>query len=457
MAIKDSRLNGINTLSYMGTNAYSPPNVKIHKRAPTSSDTKNVRVGDEWIDESTTPENIWKLVSLKGGISTWLEITTGVTPPWTVGQGGTGQITLTDHAVLVGSGTDPITPLAVATDGQILVGVTGLDPIFADLTSTGSTIDITTGAGTLDIDVSDDVAILYDTDSGTAAAALGTINFVGAGTIATSGAGSTVTITGTTPAAVATSYDGNSGTATPAVNVLTVTGGTGIDTTGAGSTMTIDASADVATSYAADSGTPAVSAANVLTISGGTNVTTSSSGSTVTINASGGGGGASTASFLAYQATDGGDPYTANPVDLGAAVAMTEVYDTGGDFTVGDGAGAAATFTAPQDGKYLIQAQCCLDGTSSIAGDPRFQLKIATSNRTYIAPFAGVIFGGSGEYLQGWFWSYQVSVIADMDTSDTLTFEIAPAAGFGVSTGQYEVLGNNGSGYYQTFVSGSLL
>jgi hypothetical protein len=48
----------------------------------------------------------------------------------TVAKGGTGATTLTDHGVLVGSGTDAVTPLAAGTNGQLLIGQTGADPAF---------------------------------------------------------------------------------------------------------------------------------------------------------------------------------------------------------------------------------------------------------------------------------------------------------------------------------------
>jgi hypothetical protein len=60
-----------------------------------------------------------------------------------VSRGGTGASTLTDHGVLVGSGTAAVDALAVGTNGQILVGQTGADPQFktmsgdATLSSTG--------------------------------------------------------------------------------------------------------------------------------------------------------------------------------------------------------------------------------------------------------------------------------------------------------------------------------
>ena len=51
-----------------------------------------------------------------------------------VSSGGTGATTLTDHSVLVGSGTNAVTALTVGGNGQILVGSSGADPVFATLT-----------------------------------------------------------------------------------------------------------------------------------------------------------------------------------------------------------------------------------------------------------------------------------------------------------------------------------
>jgi len=67
-----------------------------------------------------------------------------------VSDGGTGASTLTDHGVLVGSGTSAITALTVGTNGQVLVGSTGADPVFATITD-GEGITTTAGAGTLTI------------------------------------------------------------------------------------------------------------------------------------------------------------------------------------------------------------------------------------------------------------------------------------------------------------------
>ena len=72
--------------------------------------------------------------------------------PIEVSKGGTGVSSLTDHSVLVGSGTGAITALTVGTNGQVLVGASAADPAFATLTSTGGTVTFTAGANTLNLE-----------------------------------------------------------------------------------------------------------------------------------------------------------------------------------------------------------------------------------------------------------------------------------------------------------------
>lgn len=69
-----------------------------------------------------------------------------------VSEGGTGLATLTDHGVLVGSGAADITPLAVGTTGQLLVGATGADPAWATNIDLPGTLDVT-GLATFDSNV----------------------------------------------------------------------------------------------------------------------------------------------------------------------------------------------------------------------------------------------------------------------------------------------------------------
>ena len=67
-----------------------------------------------------------------------------------VNQGGTGATTLTEGGLLVGSGSDPITALGVATNGQIPIGDGTTDPQLATITA-GDGIDITNGAASITV------------------------------------------------------------------------------------------------------------------------------------------------------------------------------------------------------------------------------------------------------------------------------------------------------------------
>jgi hypothetical protein len=48
----------------------------------------------------------------------------------TVPLGGSGRATLTNHGVIVGAGTSPVTQLTAGSTGELLVGATGADPAF---------------------------------------------------------------------------------------------------------------------------------------------------------------------------------------------------------------------------------------------------------------------------------------------------------------------------------------
>jgi len=52
----------------------------------------------------------------------------GLTSPVAVTDGGTGLTTITDHSILLGSGTSAVTPTAAPGDGQLLVGAASADP-----------------------------------------------------------------------------------------------------------------------------------------------------------------------------------------------------------------------------------------------------------------------------------------------------------------------------------------
>lgn len=79
-----------------------------------------------------------------------IDLTSQVTGILPVANGGSGANSLTDGGILLGSGTGAITATARPTDGQILIGDTGADPVLATLTA-GSGISITNAAGAVTI------------------------------------------------------------------------------------------------------------------------------------------------------------------------------------------------------------------------------------------------------------------------------------------------------------------
>lgn len=83
----------------------------------------------------------------------------GSDDPAEVAKGGTGDATLTDHGVMLGSGTSPVTVTAAPTDGQLLIGNSGSDPSVAAPTGDANEISITTGSGTLAIGIADNPVI----------------------------------------------------------------------------------------------------------------------------------------------------------------------------------------------------------------------------------------------------------------------------------------------------------
>lgn len=255
--------------------------------------------------------------------------------------GGTGNITLTDFGVLVGSGAAAITPLAAGADGTLLIGATGADPAMALLTSTDTTIVFTTGANTLNLESSNSTPTSFATDAGPAVPAAHVLTVAGGTLLNTAGAGSTVTVNA--DAAVAASFPSDAGTATPAVNVLTVAGGTLLGTTAAGSTVTINADAAVAGSFPTDAGT-ATPAANALTVAGGTLISSVGAGSTVTLNLDNGTDGqviiASTAGSPVYATLTAGTNINVTNASNSITIALA------GDVSVADGGTGRSVATA---------------------------------------------------------------------------------------------------------------
>ena len=90
----------------------------------------------------------WKKVIVSGSSADLSALSLDTALP--VASGGTGAQSLTDGGVLLGSGTGAITALGQATNGQLVIGSTGADPVLATLTG-GSNITVTNTAGGISI------------------------------------------------------------------------------------------------------------------------------------------------------------------------------------------------------------------------------------------------------------------------------------------------------------------
>ena len=118
-----------------------------------------------------------------------------------VANGGTGATSLTDGGILLGSGTGAITVTSQPTNGQLLIGSTGTDPVLATLTE-GTNISITEGAGSIEI--------------ATTAAAYGSWTASDGGNTDAVNSGDTLTFTGGTGITATLS---GTGTATPTLTI----------------------------------------------------------------------------------------------------------------------------------------------------------------------------------------------------------------------------------------------
>ena len=90
----------------------------------------------------------WKKVIVSGSSAELSALSLDTALP--VASGGTGVSTLTDGGLVLGSGTGAVTSLGQATNGQLVIGSTGADPVLATLTG-GANITVTNTAGGISI------------------------------------------------------------------------------------------------------------------------------------------------------------------------------------------------------------------------------------------------------------------------------------------------------------------
>lgn len=144
---------GVGT-NYRGTNAQQPPNLTFNTRNPNQYDTKNVSLGDLWMNTST--EELWVLMSLQGTASSL-----GMLADWVLLTGASGTVISLSSNNGFHVPPDIDGNIRVVGDGTTIVGVGDI-----------ATNTITFGAG-------GEVATEYVTDSGTAVPVIGELDILG--------------------------------------------------------------------------------------------------------------------------------------------------------------------------------------------------------------------------------------------------------------------------------------
>lgn len=170
---------GINVIGNPGTSTLTWYGIaSTESQIGTTRYSTNVETAAQTIDTAAlTPSNITSMFS------------TNYLPS---SQGGTGLSSPAAHQLIATNGSSAYTALGVAGNGEIPIGSVGTDPVINSITA-GTGITVTNGPGTITLSSAASVPILFTEDTGSATPALGNLNVLGSGSIATSGSGNTIT------------------------------------------------------------------------------------------------------------------------------------------------------------------------------------------------------------------------------------------------------------------------
>ena len=126
-----------NPIGYLGIDPKEQPRFFRANRTPTQNDYLSFELGDQWLDESVTPPDLYILKSVRNRTAIWQKF------------GGLSTNFPAD-AILIGDGTTVPKTVGPLTDGQVLIGSTGNEPVLATLTAgTNVTIDNAPGSVTI--------------------------------------------------------------------------------------------------------------------------------------------------------------------------------------------------------------------------------------------------------------------------------------------------------------------
>lgn len=369
--------------------------------------------------------------------------------PQPVNEGGTGALTLTDHGVLVGSGTAAIDALTVGTTGQLLVGASGADPAFAASATGDFTFTSTTAGATRIFTVS-------NTDNTNAASTA--LHQITTGGSSAGDPFTTYTVSGATSwstgidNSASDAYVIAASTALGTTNVVSMATGGAVScvlgnfdvtksSSGADVSMTASNTSNTATSsataYLTVAGSTAADARVQYAVSGTTTWTegidnsdsdayvlaaSNALGTTNVIHAATSGeiNYPLQPAFLAYlgsqddNVTGDNTTYVLGNTSIGNT--LTEVYDQSSDFT--PGASGGALFTAPVTGKYNLGLQ--VKFLSLSASFTVLQVFIVTSNSSYTT----VEISGAAVRTSSSTYIVSSTIFTDLDAADTAQFSL---------------------------------
>ena len=434
MAKKDTRLTGLNPLSYIGVESRSPMRIVTNDHAPTTKNNDNFSVGALWLDASTS--TLYMLTDLTSNTATWSPFYTDNTITDSI-TCDTGSCTPSSQEISIlgdtfvetsGVGNTVTVAMSQGLDGQVFIGKTSDVPAWSNITSLGGTINITNGPNSINLEA-----------SGTAA--LQTLT-------------------------------GDSGVATQASGDIIVTGGTNLNTSATGAVLTVNMDDSVTlggtlTLSALGAGVVQTNSSGVVTssngangqvlIGGGTapawaNITSSDSSVTVT-------NGANTidlvvavnnpnlSGFSAY-VSSGVNNVTGDDSEY-TVIFNAENFDSGSNYDASTG-----VYTCPVDGKYFFGGKCDLRVNSSSGGYYARAMIVAsagTPTTTYGLALptrrrASNYYGYDGDI------SLSCEAVLSLSAGDTVRFKVASYDG-----GKYDDIPTPSASTAQSYFFGYLI
>lgn len=448
------RLGGRNSLPYLGVEAPTPANTVLNKRSPTSTDSQNFNIGTFWLktDAHNEAEEVWILISLSGGVATWVQL-------YPTGAGGASEF---------------IEDVGIAND------LAGVINVFGGAGSGGFININTKGSGnTIEIILNDFIQWPNSVAGLTEGSIwLGGIPFM-------HNLGTLSTFLGEAAGPTANSSTGNTGIGSFALSGIT-TGennsalgrSAGISLTSGNTNLLLGdlAGSDYTTENnniclsnlgtIADSGAIRIGTLGThgsAYIQGIYNADIGATNAPVFIDNTGKLGTMESgislvgSSFLAYvnpsEVLAGAGVQTTSFV--GATQAMNIAYDNFGTFNVGPVAGGAF-FTVPLDGYYSFNASIGMSGLASNSGSSL--VGILFKNGTPIALSSGRTYSVGAVQTIDKSGTQLVSITILLNASDIITFGFVYSSAGG-STPTFNGITGAGifAGAYQVWISGTLV